>query len=32
MDDEFIESQDFIEDFFNKELDLEIDEEFINAL
>ena len=28
MDDEFIEFQDFVEDFFNLELELEIDEEF----
>ena len=31
MDDELIEFQDFIEDFFNLELELEIDEEFVNA-
>ena len=31
MDDEFIEFQDFVEDFFNLELELEIDEEFENA-
>ena len=28
MDDEFIEFQDFVEDFFNLELELEIDVEF----
>ena len=28
MDDEFIEFQDFVEDFFNLELEFEIDEEF----
>ena len=31
MDDEFIEFQDFVEDFFNLELELEIDEEFENS-
>ena len=31
MDDELIQFRDFIEDFFNLELELEIDEEFINA-
>ena len=30
MDDEFIEFQDFVEDFVNLELELEIDEEFAN--
>ena len=31
MDDEFIEFQDFVEDFFNLALELEINEEFENA-
>ena len=31
MDNDFIEFQDFVEDFFNLELEFEIDEEFENA-
>ena len=31
MDAEFIEFQDFVEDFFNLELELEIDKELVNA-
>ena len=31
MDAEFIEFQDFVEDFFNLELELEIDRELVNA-
>ena len=31
MDDEFIDFQDFVEDFFNLALEVEIDEEFENA-
>ena len=31
MDAEFIEFQDFVEDFFNLELELEIDKELVNV-